>query len=447
VACLPDGDGHGEYWCAQLAIPVQRSLDDAPDLERYPQDLIFRDEYGLLLWVYFVVLHARDGQLLRPGMRGLTADVAYVVDLTLGYDTTLDPAKIDWVGVAEVDVSPEAAGSTSFPTDSGTGTESGADSGGDEVREPTLDIAVPPPPSAHASEPAEVEHRPVDSASPRHSASRNLSPDAMDATTDGALPVTRPDTAWPPAATSAVPQEIPLPPAPPGLQDDWPFDVGGDETAVPDGDVIAAAGPEVVADAAVSDSDDIETPAHQTVQDLSTTWAPPSDPARHTTWPSVTSPPPGSRPPAVTAKQFRQRLNATIAALAALAGQKRFRPDVPCAVEMKPGQPPPVGVPSYGVDPGELRYHTKDPFEGWVWRSTNDPDELLYWIIDDVARSVAWRWAQQAPSFPTMSPQQAQAWLSMPYWYSLVQGLNVQWGTRTMRRIEQILDAFPPSRD
>jgi hypothetical protein len=436
VACLPDGDGHGEYWCAQLAIPVQRSLDDAPDLERYPRDLIFRDEYGLLLWVYFVVLHARDGQLLRPGVRGLTVDVAYVVDLTLGYDTTLDPAKIDWVGVAEVDVAPEAAGSTSFPTDSGAGTGSGAGSGGDEVREPTLDIAVPPPPSALAFEPVEVEHRPVDSGSPRHSPNPNLSPDVMDATTDGAIPITRPDTAWPPvAATPAAPQEIPLPPAPPGLQDDWPFDGGGDETAVPDGDDVVAPLHDV-ADAAQRGPEDLEIPAEHTVREPPRTWAPPP----------IQSPP-GLRPPALTAKQFRQRLDATIAALAALAGQKRFRPDVPCAVEIRPGQPPPVGVPSYRVDPGELRYHTKDPFEGWVWRSTNDPDELLYWIIDDVARSVAWRWAQQAPSFPTMSPRQAHAWLSMPYWYSLVQGLNVQWGARTMRRIEQMLDAFPPGRD
>jgi hypothetical protein len=64
------------------------------------------------------------------------------------------------------------------------------------------------------------------------------------------------------------------------------------------------------------------------------------------------------------------------------------------------------------------------------WRSTADPDELLYWIVDDVARSVAWAWAQRAPSARTMTTGQAQSILAMPLWHNLVNALNIDWGTR-----------------
>jgi hypothetical protein len=95
----------------------------------------------------------------------------------------------------------------------------------------------------------------------------------------------------------------------------------------------------------------------------------------------------------------------------------------------------------YRLDADALRYRTRDPLHGWVLRETTDSDELLYWILDDLASGIAWRWAQQAPAFAEMDEHQALRTLWMPYWHVLMYGLRPEWGRRTRTSIRRLAHA------
>ena len=66
-----------------------------------------------------------------------------------------------------------------------------------------------------------------------------------------------------------------------------------------------------------------------------------------------------------------------------------------------------------------MRYHTVDPRRGPVWQSTADPREALYWMVDDVARSVAWTWARRTPAARMTNDDDVQ-WLLVAPWLTLI---------------------------
>jgi hypothetical protein len=74
---------------------------------------------------------------------------------------------------------------------------------------------------------------------------------------------------------------------------------------------------------------------------------------------------------------------------------------------------------------------------------TTDPDELLYWVVDEIARGLAWTWAQNAPAYAAMSPQQARKTLWLPCWHILIHGLRPDWSKRTRETIRTLAQGFP----
>jgi len=140
--------------------------------------------------------------------------------------------------------------------------------------------------------------------------------------------------------------------------------------------------------------------------------------------------------------EFEQRVDDIAAALAVLAGQQVGN-HIAVPKQIGPHDEPPEGIPSYRIG-DVLRYHTLDPISGWMWRETTDPEELLYWIADDIAAGIAWRWAQRAPASGTMRRQDALWNLAMPYWRLLMRGLRMDWGNRmTRERYETFTQATP----
>ena len=129
-----------------------------------------------------------------------------------------------------------------------------------------------------------------------------------------------------------------------------------------------------------------------------------------------------------------EQIDIAIDQLAQLAG-KNFSSDIPRAVQITEHEPLPENKPAYLVDGTTLRYHTVHPTQGWHWQETEDPDELVYWVMDDIVRSLAQRWAHAAPAAKTMSPSQVDATLWVPYWLTLLAALNPQWRANTARLI------------
>lgn len=130
-----------------------------------------------------------------------------------------------------------------------------------------------------------------------------------------------------------------------------------------------------------------------------------------------------------------EHITAAIDQLARLAGTN-FSSDIPRAVQITEHQTPPDNKPAYLIDGTTLRYHTVHPTQGWHWKITEDPEELVYWVMDDIVRSLARRWAQAAPAAKAMSPSQVDAALWIPYWLTLLAALNPQWRANTARLID-----------
>ncbi len=139
-----------------------------------------------------------------------------------------------------------------------------------------------------------------------------------------------------------------------------------------------------------------------------------------------------------TAAWIQGELQRHTDALRTLAGDIALS-EIPLPQQLSPHTSPSDTHPQYIIGDTELRYRSRDPHGAYAWQSTIDPSELLYWCIDDIARSLAWRWAQRSPSFPALSPAVAQRALWAPYWQLLMTALNPQWGAATGRSLRGIL--------
>lgn len=239
---IPGPQGRGEFWCVRLERPVKYRIGDAFDTTRCQSEFLGNDSAGQFLWIQIIVVSAHHpGQRIQPGITGMQVDVAYVVDLTLGQDSALDPVKVDYAGIAIVDDQP------------------------------------------------------------------------------GLLAVRA------------------------GLID---------------------------------------------------------------------------------------RLQSLVSALKELSGQ-----------DLDDHVPQPVGPDAvqcdkvYAITSADLRYYDGSDDTGQGWRSTTDPDELLYWIADDLARHAAWGWTQRTPSAARQDQHLLRDLLWIPQWLLLLTALDPRWAERTRRRV------------
>lgn len=113
--------------------------------------------------------------------------------------------------------------------------------------------------------------------------------------------------------------------------------------------------------------------------------------------------------------------------------------EVPGPRPLTKGEVPSKAYPQYVVDRTHFSYYTLHPKNGYVWRTTTDPQELLYWCIDDIARGLAWRWTQRTLSYPTMTQAAAQRALWAPYWQLLMTAIDPRWGAATGRTVRAFL--------
>ena len=144
--------------------------------------------------------------------------------------------------------------------------------------------------------------------------------------------------------------------------------------------------------------------------------------------------------PQITPEQFGQALDSALATLGTLTGTLPL--DIPRPREVKARKHSPNRYrgecPSYSFQANEVRYHTVDPLRGPVWESTTDPGEALYWMVDDVARSVAWTWARRTPAARTMNDDQVQWLLAAPMWLTLITALDASWAGKTRARVSAL---------
>ncbi len=113
--------------------------------------------------------------------------------------------------------------------------------------------------------------------------------------------------------------------------------------------------------------------------------------------------------------------------------------EIPVPEALPKGVVPTLQFPQFVADGTHYGYYSPHPRDGYTWRTTTDPHELVYWCVDDMARFLAWRWAQRAPSFVLMPRAVAQRVLWAPYWQVLMTALDPQWGARTGRAVRELL--------
>lgn len=293
LACLAGSDGEGQFWCGQLEQPVKHRIGQTVDTGRYHADYLDRDEFGPFVWTYYIALQTHDAVTFSADTHSVVVDVAYVIDPSLGYDTTFDSNKVDWVATATVD-------------------------------------------GANAEVSAEPEVIPE--------------------------PEPQPES----ASSAPLRRAEPVLPAP------------------------------------------IEQLAEEG--------------------------------PSVSREQFGHALDGALATLGTLTGS--FPLDMPRPREVKARKHSPDRFrgecPSYSFQANEVRYHTVDPRRGPVWQSTADPREALYWMVDDVARSVAWTWARRTPAARTMNDDDVQWLLAAPMWLTLMTALDASWAGKTRTRISAL---------
>lgn len=291
---LVSGEGGPAVWCAQLEQPIKHRIGQPADSYRYQADYLDRDELGPFFWVYYIAVKPRAGATVTAQEHSAVAELAYVVDPSLGYDTVLDSTKVDWVGTVTVDFAAE---------------------------EPQTGPQLAP--QAHPALPPRPEPPPLDRTHTRTPS-----------------PVER---------------------------------LGVDGTEV-------------------------------------------------------------------STDRFRHALDGAIATIADLTGMSRndlAHPQEVKAHKHSRARRRDTGA-LYSFKDTELRYSTTDPIRGAVWLSTTNPEEALYWMVDDVARLAAFAWAQRCPAARVMSRPQVQWMLAVPMWQTLVAALNAQWATDTRTRISAL---------
>lgn len=143
-------------------------------------------------------------------------------------------------------------------------------------------------------------------------------------------------------------------------------------------------------------------------------WSPPSDQAEPP--PQPPSPPLSAPPSTFSSEQFGRAVDGVIVTLANLTGMSVSEAPRPAEVKARKHSHYQGKGPSYSLDGSEMRYHTSGPVHGLLWRSTTDPDEALYWIAKDVARSMAWSWARSTPSARALDAFKVRWLLAVPLW-------------------------------
>lgn len=138
----------------------------------------------------------------------------------------------------------------------------------------------------------------------------------------------------------------------------------------------------------------------------------------------------------VSAEEFRLALEGAISRLAALTGTPVVDVPRPREVKARKHSRHRGSGPTYSIG-REVRYHTADPVHGLIWKESDDPDEALYWLVDDIARSLALGWARRAPAAAAMNGQQVLWSLAIPMWQTLMTALDTRWELRTRSRIAQ----------
>jgi hypothetical protein len=161
----------------------------------------------------------------------------------------------------------------------------------------------------------------------------------------------------------------------------------------------------------------------------------PAAPVQRTTAAPVVMP---RADPGRAASWLHEELQRLITVLRPLAGEIALA-EIPLPQRIAPSTTPADTHPQYVITETAFAYYSQDPRRGFIWRTTTDPAELLFWCVDDVARSLAWRWAQRAPSFAAMPPAVAQRTLWAPYWQLLMTAADPQWGAATGRALREIL--------
>jgi hypothetical protein len=137
-------------------------------------------------------------------------------------------------------------------------------------------------------------------------------------------------------------------------------------------------------------------------------------------------------PADVSAEEFRERLYGAVAQLATLAGAQPQQLPEP----VRPGIPDSGGS-AYEIGATALRY--RNGGDDGMWLSTRDPDELLYWIVDDLAKDLALEWAQKAPAYEQLDDIGKRVSLWFPQWHNMMMALSPEWGDRTQARIDKLL--------
>ncbi|MDM2448152.1 hypothetical protein PP556_25155, partial [Mycobacteroides abscessus] len=94
-----------------------------------------------------------------------------------------------------------------------------------------------------------------------------------------------------------------------------------------------------------------------------------------------------------------------------------------------------------------LHYRCMDVLTGQPGtRQTVDADELVYWIVDDAARAVAWSFAYRSPAARGTGADTLKATVALPLWAAFVSALDPRWGSKTQATIDALLHNSKPTR-
>lgn len=149
--------------------------------------------------------------------------------------------------------------------------------------------------------------------------------------------------------------------------------------------------------------------------------------------PPVAPPPAAAEPPwLISGHAFRCELDVTVAQLATLA---RAHPrSIPGEGAHRASD---TGA-FYVIEPTKLTYSTVDPENGPHVRDTTDPDDLLYWIVDDLARTLAYEAATANTAYSHAAGDIRNLWLL--HWTYLMAAISPDWGVRTHTRLAAQID-------
>lgn len=123
---------------------------------------------------------------------------------------------------------------------------------------------------------------------------------------------------------------------------------------------------------------------------------------------------------------FDDELNRMVATLAALTGLHPGS-DLPRRIAGPAAEAPKRAV--YGIEPDRLRYFRFDPTAGWQWSIPKDLDDLLYQVVNDTARELAWRWSDKA--LAAHAEGSARRSIATDFWRLLMRALALRTASGT----------------